>query len=162
MKNLIYFSIFCIFTFSACEESQSRGCTDPIAVNYKSWADINDGSCIYEAYIVFHMDYNAAAFLNDEPGVLSLEYVVDNIEVGKDVYDFFDVATNTTPYCHQVGFTTATIEWYNPNDIEISFEAIDNLGEIQWYGKAWLSPNECVDIPLEYESNLTKDEKDNK
>jgi hypothetical protein len=157
MKKLIYVTILSALVFSACEKSKTGGCIDPLAINYERWADVDDGSCLYEADVVFHMDYNAAAFLNDEPYVLELEYWVDDVYVGKDVYDFFDVATNTPPYCHEAGFTTGTIQWNTPNDITISFEAIDNLGAIQWYGAALLSPNECVNIPLEYSHNLTKD-----
>ena len=45
MKKLIYTFLAISIIFSACKKEE--GCTDPIAINYDSSAEENDGSCIY-------------------------------------------------------------------------------------------------------------------
>jgi len=47
MKKLIYVTILSALTFSACEKSKTGGCIDPAAYNYESFADYDDGSCLY-------------------------------------------------------------------------------------------------------------------
>ena len=60
MKNLTYLTlaIFCIFTFSACEEAEQGGCIDPYAENYESWADYDDSSCLYQCDDPYAINYN--------------------------------------------------------------------------------------------------------
>ena len=46
IKKLLLFSAIVIF-LSSCRDSRSRGCIDPTAINFESFADYDDGSCIY-------------------------------------------------------------------------------------------------------------------
>ena len=64
MKKLICISIFSALIFSACENSKTGGCIDPLAINYERWADFDDGSCTYEADVVFFYDAITANELN--------------------------------------------------------------------------------------------------
>ena len=63
MKNIYIILILCVF--ASCSDSNRTiyGCLDPLATNYSPNSDIDDGSCIYEADIVFYLDANAAVYL---------------------------------------------------------------------------------------------------
>ena len=47
MKKLLLVLLVSIVFFS-CSEVQTGGCTDILAYNYESFADFDDGTCIYE------------------------------------------------------------------------------------------------------------------
>ena len=57
MKKLIYVTILSALTFSACEKSKTGGCIDPAAYNYESFADYDDGSCLYECNDPYATNY---------------------------------------------------------------------------------------------------------
>ena len=46
MKKTIYLFLAVSFIFSSCKKEE--GCTEPIAVNYNSDAEDDDGSCLYD------------------------------------------------------------------------------------------------------------------
>ena len=58
MRNLLILTgIIAIGFLSSCSsDSRKEGCTDPIATNYQSFADYDNGSCFYNADIVFWYD----------------------------------------------------------------------------------------------------------
>ena len=58
MKKIICVSILSALIFSACEKSQTDGCIDPLAINYESWADYDDGSCLYQCDDPYATNYN--------------------------------------------------------------------------------------------------------
>ncbi|MDC0204279.1 hypothetical protein OAJ65_00625 [Flavobacteriales bacterium] len=46
MKKILLFSSLAIF-LNSCTEIETGGCIDPAAYNYESFADYDDGSCLY-------------------------------------------------------------------------------------------------------------------
>lgn len=62
---IIYF-----LPYSLC--GQTRGCTDPLAINYNKTATINDGSCIYDAVKISPVsESNLSSVLRETSGLLS-------------------------------------------------------------------------------------------
>ena len=53
MKKLLLITIISPLLFSSCEDGLSQGCTDLLAINYESWADNDDGSCLYQCTDIY-------------------------------------------------------------------------------------------------------------
>ena len=58
MKKLIYVTILSALIFNACKETETGGCIDSLAINYESWADYDDGSCLYQCDDPYATNYN--------------------------------------------------------------------------------------------------------
>ncbi len=58
MKKLIYVIILSALIFNACKETETGGCIDYLAINYESWADYDDGSCLYQCDDPYATNYN--------------------------------------------------------------------------------------------------------
>ena len=46
MKKIAFF-ISIILLLNSCENVQRGGCMDPLAINFETSADFDDGSCLY-------------------------------------------------------------------------------------------------------------------
>ena len=61
MKRTLFALLLVVPLLSACDvfggsdNEPVPGCTDPEAVNFQASAEVNDGSCIYEAEVSFYM-----------------------------------------------------------------------------------------------------------
>ena len=86
MKNIYFILILCVF--ASCSDSNRTiyGCLDPLATNYSPSTDIDDGSCTYEADIVFYLDANAAVYLGSQTN--QINFFIDESFVGYDSYPF--------------------------------------------------------------------------
>jgi len=124
MKKLIFISIISALTFSACEKSETGGCIDVSAINYESWADYSDGSCLYQCDDPYAINYNVTS---SDPGC---EYQGDVVfYLSEDAAEFF---TNGV---------SPSIDWL---DIYIGNK---NAGTMPGY--IWFYENEvtCWDTP---------------
>lgn len=75
---IIYFLPFSL-------EGQTRGCTDPLAINYSKTATVNDGSCIYDAVKISPVsESNLSSALKETSGLLSWD---DNLWTHNDNSD---------------------------------------------------------------------------
>ena len=118
MKYLLLL-IVTVSLLSSCGDSRRNGCTDPYAINYESFADYDDGSCLYvvgctdpvadnydfdavleplnsctySANLVYYLDYSASQYM---------------LNWGISEYTFYD------SYNDYIGFITNDFYWTNP------------------------------------------------
>jgi len=139
MKKLIYVTILSALTFSACEKSKTGGCIDPLAINYESWADFDDGSCVYvlgctdpiadnydpdavveplnscaySANLVYFLDYSASQYM---------------LNWGISYYAFYD------SYNDYIGYITNDYYWLNPPNCIPQPDGSTLTASLYWYG----------------------------
>tara|TARA_B110000196_G_scaffold34971_1_gene26339 strand:+ start:181 stop:792 length:612 start_codon:yes stop_codon:yes gene_type:complete len=168
MKKILLLSALAIF-LNSCSDIETPGCIDPAAYNYESFADYDDGSCLY---ILGCTDpeadnYNPDAGLEPLNGCdyscevvwyLTQSTAVFMINEGIDYYHFFlkdsdnsfgsignqwawDFAPDCTP---QLDFSTLVIiyEWEGNYD--------SNASILQW--EAWADDGSIILI-LDYEGD---------
>ena len=168
MKKIIYVSILSALIFSACEKkTEIGGCTDLTAINYESFVDYDDGSCLYEcddpfainylittnypiceyeADVVFYLDVPAAVYFTNE-GIPFLDVYVGNDLAG------------TMPA--NVGFTSTVLcddldpepvhfiyLWENELSTTLTWTVRDLAGFIWYSGTDIVVANNCLSLQL--------------
>ena len=166
MKKILLFSVLAIF-FNSCSDSRSEGCTDPYAYNYESFADYDDGSCLYacsdpyaintdvllpidvceyEADVVFYEDVAAAVYFNNL-GVNYLDIYVENDYVGtlQATLGFTYV-----PVCYPLDPDAVhfTLLWENSQSSTFTWSARDPSGTIHYSGTDLILANNCLSMEL--------------
>ena len=171
MKKILLLSALAIF-LNSCSDSRSEGCTDPYAVNYESFADYDDGSCIYTADVVFFYDAITANELNGYEDLLwgpidRLDYYIEEtpgtfIHVGSE-YPTPAYVYAGVPNCYEATYVTTPIEWSGLNSTTINcmvygvHEALIPLEIIVDEYSFDLYANECAAVQTYF---LTKKKKE--
>ena len=159
MKKLIFFSILVIFLGSC--EVQTGGCIDPVATNYENFADYDDGSCLYQADVVFFYDAITANELN-AADFDRLDYYIEEtpgtyINIGSEFPGTSFIYAGI-PDCYTPTYVTTPIEWYSADNTIIKYMVygIHDLGilgeletEIDLYSFNLLA-NECAAVPIRF------------
>ena len=169
MKNIILLLFLAVF-LNSCSESRSVGCIDPYAVNYESYADYDDGSCIYTADIVFFYDAITANELNFV-AFDRLDYYIEE-SAGTFINIGYELPTPSfiyagIPSCYEQTYVTSPIEWYSENNTIINYLVygityVNILGfitEVETLvdeNSFNLYANECAAVPIRY---ITKKKK---
>jgi len=167
MKKIICVSILSALIFSACEKSKTGGCIDPAAYNYESWADYDDGSCLYEcndpyatnylvttnypvceyeADVVFYLDVPAAVYFTNE-GVPFLDVYVGNDVAGNMPTNvgFTSTVTCTDTDPEPVYFIYL---WDNELSTTLTWTVRDLAGYIWYSGTDIVVANNCLSLQL--------------
>ena len=171
MKKLIYVTILSALTFTACEESKTGGCIDPLAINYERWADFDDGSCTYEADVVFFYDAITANELNGYDDLLwglidRLDYYIEEepgtfILVGSE-YPTPSYVYAGVPNCYDDTYVTAPIQWYGENSTHIKYmvygvhEALIVKETLIDEYSFDLDANDCAAVPIRFLSKKNR------
>ena len=167
MKKIICVSILSALIFSACEKSQTDGCIDPLAINYESWADYDDGSCLYQCDDPYATNYNVTTnypvceyegdvvFYLDVPAAqeftnLSIPFL--DVYVGNELAG--SMPTN-------VGFTSTVTctdtdpepvyfiyQWENEQTTDLTWTVRDGTGFIWYDGTNEVLANNCLSLQL--------------
>lgn len=95
--------LFVLLSTSSCSPAKKEGCTSPLAANYDSDAEDDDGSCTYEGNEVFfwQQEFNDNCTDNE---VSSIELYVDGDLVGTIAVTA--TAFDHTPVCEEAGAFT--------------------------------------------------------
>ena len=132
-----------LLMFSQCAKDPIRGCLDPKSTNYCSSCDTDDGSCMYEGYVVFYPNQAAAQFLVND-GATVLRYYINGFLVGSDVAGtYFD----SEPSCTTTDATTATIFMTGTSAVA-NIRVIDQTDFEYFTSTQTIYANDCNVIPI--------------
>ena len=149
MKKILLFSFVAIL-FNSCD-IESGGCIDYNAVNYESYADFDDGSCLYTSDVVFYEDVAAAVYFNMQ-GVEWLDLSVNGQYIGT-----LDATLGLTyvPDCLEPDAITFSVDWEDMSSSSFNWTIRDETG-YKWYeGVELVLPNECLPIGLTWKKIQT-------
>lgn len=95
--------VFCLSITSSCTK-EIAGCMDEDSKNYNASANIDDGSCQYEGYLVLWFDKATSDFFIADQ-TTSLNFYLDGVLAGSiSTSTYFTIA----PDCGQLGTATLT------------------------------------------------------
>ena len=168
MKKIIYVSIISALVFSACEKSETGGCTDHYAINYESWADYDDHSCLYECddpyatnylvttnYLVCEYEADVVFYLT----VAGAQYITNQNVPFLDVYIGNDLAGSMPT---NAGFQSTVLcddtdpdpvhfiySWENDISTTLTWSVRDLTGYIWYEGTDIVVANNCLSLGLD-------------
>ena len=170
MKKTLLLSTLVIL-LNSCSEVRRGGCIDPYAYNYESFADFDDGSCVYTADVVFFYDAITANELN-LVGFDRLDYYIEEtpgtfISVGQELPTPSFIYAGI-PICYEQTYITTPIEWYNTDNTIINYlvygityvNILGTITEVETLVDEYsfeLYANECAGVPIRF---LTKSKKE--
>lgn len=118
---------------------------DDEATNYDEKAKKSDGSCKYEASILWWYNDVTSNWLENTVNTSQIKIKVDNIVIAtSDVTNFWSQA----PSCGDAGSLTYGIEMVNIKQSTVSYYVQDDNKNSLWSGDVVLTPNDCIQIKL--------------
>ena len=111
-----------------CKKEKIKGCKISYATNYKSTAEEDDGSCLYESKIIFWQNQaNAASWSG--AGVTALTFYVDNQLIGSCAASVYNASA---PSCSSSGAASVVKSLGSSKSKSFSYSIKDQTGYV-WY-----------------------------
>lgn len=169
-KTILLLMLAVVINSCSVEIRRIDGCTDTDASNFNPNADNDDGSCTFQADVVFFYDAITANELNIV-GFDRLDYYIEEtpgtfISIGEEspIPAFIYAGT---PNCYEQTYVTTPIVWYNVDNTIINYQVygityVNILGlitEVETLVDEYsfdLYANECAAVPIRY---ITKKKK---
>jgi hypothetical protein len=158
MKKLIVFLIFIsviagiALTDSCKKDTRIRGCVDKDAKNYNSSAQVDDGSCTYEGYMIVWYDSTASAGLIKD-GATALTFTLDGQVIGSSATSVFWTAA---PDCGQNGSITVTEQLGHAKSQTFTLSVKDQTGFEYWNAQPIIKANTCLMFELTWSKRKKK------
>lgn len=144
MKNLLY-ALLLTMSIMSCQNDE--GCTNILALNYSSEAEQDDGSCVFEAYMIFGMLDQTADQLNTM-GIYSVSYYLDGVLVGtKSTSQSWYITDDTD--CMDPNELTKVIDLGGSPSTTVYYEAKDSNGNLLDDNTITLDGGDCRTIYLD-------------
>jgi hypothetical protein len=125
-----------------------EGCTDPDSKNYDPIATIDDGNCAYEGSAVFWYDKTTTTGLFSI-GTASLTYYVDGFILGSSASSVYWNSTEG-PDCGQNGSVTVTKDLGKNKNQLSTYSVIDEYDREIWGGTNFFEANTCNHLKLSW------------
>ena len=149
MKKILLFSVLAIFLNSCTVEVRIDGCTDPIAYNYDSQADDDDGSCSYTADVVFYLDAAGALYFTHVEEIEELWVYVEGVEI-----DYLDASTafDYIPSCYPIDVDAVNFsyEWDDALAATFTWMVVDEYDVVHYEGTDVIGANDCLPMELTF------------
>ena len=136
--------LVCVLTiFTSCKK---EGCIDKDALNYDSKAKKDDGSCEFSASVVFWIDEEGQAFLDDQNAFILTFFFNDKIK-GIKFTNSLEVKEKS-PSCRADGAITFTQYLGNDKTYFGFYSVVSEMGDIIFAGPLFLNANQCRKVRL--------------
>ena len=167
MKKLVLITSIITLSLASCMERAViiDGCTHPAAINYDNNIDYDDGSCIFQADVVFFYDIITAYELN----AAEFDRLDFYVEGSPGIYEFVGSELPTfiysgIPNCYQETYVTTPITWSGSYSTDLNYivygiHDIGILGELETEVDLYsfnLGANECAAVAIRFLSKKKK------
>lgn len=142
LRNKLWALILVLIAFSCNKD----GCTDKPATNYDQKAKTDDGSCVYEADLVFWFDNDTKTIMTSS-GVTALYYYLDETLIGN-----FSPATpfSSAPLCDNETAFRKSIAYDLNSSKTLTYRVEDQSGNEHFSGTVTAVAKSCVPVQLIY------------
>jgi hypothetical protein len=130
MRKKLFILGLSALTFVSFNSCKKEGCIDDDDKNYAADADKDDGSCTYEANVIFWYNQTTSQNLQDDV-ITSLTFYIDNQVVGSYASSVF---FTDTPSCGQSSVVSKTMDLGNVKSKSASYMVKDDFGDEIWSG----------------------------